>query len=129
MYWSTRLPEFICRFLRRIYYDSATRVEFAGMTRGQFLMARSVRQGCPASGFLFSMAFHPIFRWLQDVLFPRNLAGLDFLQPAGCAYAFKQWNKLAGLNLNHRKCCWVQYGSERRESLLNWFSDNCEDFR
>ena len=58
----TELPEFICRFLRRIHYDSTTHVEFAGTTRGQFLMARSVRQGCPASGFLFATAFDPIFR-------------------------------------------------------------------
>ena len=57
----TELPEFICRFLRRIYYDSTTNVEFAGTTRGQFLMARGVRQGCPASGFLFAIAFDPIF--------------------------------------------------------------------
>ena len=27
-----KLPEFICRFLRRIYYDSPTHVEFAGTT-------------------------------------------------------------------------------------------------
>ena len=40
-------------------------------------MARGVRQGCPASGF----------RWLQDAIIPRNPAGLDFLQPAQCAYA------------------------------------------
>ena len=33
---NTELPEFICRFLRRIYYDSTTRVEFAGMTRGSW---------------------------------------------------------------------------------------------
>ena len=58
----TELPEFICRVLRRIYHDSTTRVEFSGMTRGQFLMARGARQGCPASGFLFAMAFDPIFR-------------------------------------------------------------------
>ena len=32
-------PEFICRFLRMIYSDSTTRVEFAGISRGQFLMA------------------------------------------------------------------------------------------
>ena len=83
----TELPEFICRFLRRIYYDITTRVEFAGMTRGQFLTARSVRQGCPASGFLFAMAFDRIFRWLQDAIIPWNPAGLDFLQPAPCAYA------------------------------------------
>ena len=29
----TELPEFICRFLRRICYDSTTQVEFAGTTR------------------------------------------------------------------------------------------------
>ena len=134
------LPEFICCFLRRIYYDSTTRVEFAGMTRGQFLMARGVRQGCAASGFMFAMAFDSIFRWLQDAFIPRNPAGLDFLQPAQCAYAddlavaalslrclmtalapaFQTVDQTAGLNLNHRKCCRVQYGSERCESLLNW---------
>ena len=127
----TELPEFICRFLRRIYYDSTTHVEFAGMTRGQFLMARSARQGCPASGFLFAMAFDPIFRWLQDAIIPRNPAGL---QPAQCAYAddlavalsfrclmtalapaFQTVDQIAGLKLNHRKCCWVKYGSERCE--------------
>ena len=86
-------------------------------------MARGVRQGCPASGFLFAMAFDPIFRWLQDVIIPRNLAGLDFLQPTQCAYAddlavaapsfrdlmtalapaFHSVDHIAGLNLNHRK--------------------------
>ena len=143
------MPEFICRFLRRINYDSTTHVEFAGTTRGQFFMARGVRQGCPASGFLFAMAFDPIFRWLQDAIIPRNPDGLDFLQPAQCAHAddlavaassfrdlmtvlapaFHSVDFFAGLNLNHRKCCWVQYGSERRESPLHWLSDNCEDFR
>ena len=33
------------------------------------------------------MAFDPIFRWLQEAIIPRNPAGLDFLQPAQCAYA------------------------------------------
>ena len=145
----TELPEFICRFLRIIYDDSTTHVEFEGATRGQFLMARGVRQGRPASGFLFVMAFDPIFSWLQDAIIPRNPDGLDFLQPAQCAYAddlavaassfrdlmtalapaFHSVDHIAGLNLNHRKCCWVQYGSERHESPLHWLSDNCEDFR
>ena len=34
-----------------------TEVEFAGKVRGQFLMARGVRQGFAVSGFLFAMAF------------------------------------------------------------------------
>ena len=50
-------------------------------------MARGVRQGSPASGFLFAMAFDPVFRWLQDAIIPRNTTGLDFLQPVPCAYA------------------------------------------
>ena len=145
---STELPAFICRFLRRIDYDS-THVEFAGTTRRQFFTARGVRQGCPASGFFFAMAFDPIFRWLQDAIIPRNPVGLDFLQPAQCAYAddfavaassfrdlmtalapaFHSVDHIAGLRRNFQKCCWVQYGGEGRESLLRWLSDNCEDFR
>ena len=45
------------------------------------------------------------------------------------APAFHSVDNFAGLNLNYRKCSWVQYGSEGRESLLHWLSDNCEDFR
>ena len=126
----------LCRFLRRICYDSTTRVEFAGMTRGQFFMARGVRQGCPASGFLFAMAFDPIFRWLQDAIIPRNPAGLDFLQLTQCAYA----DDLAVAAPSFRgfltasapacqtvdQIAGLQYGSERRESLSNWLSENCE---
>ena len=133
----TELPEFICRFLRRTYYDSTTYVEFAGMTRGQILMARGVRQGCPASGFLFAMVFDPIFRWRQDAIIPRSRAGLDFLQPVPCAYAddfavaassfrclmtalapaFQVVDHIAELNLNNRECHWVHYGSESCQSL------------
>ena len=50
-------------------------------------MAKGVRQGCPASGFLFAMALDPISRWLQDSIVTRNPAGVDFLQLAQCAYA------------------------------------------
>ena len=112
-------------------------------------MARGVRQGCPASGFLFAMAFDPIFRWLQDAIIPRNPSAPDFLQPVPCAYAddfavaassfrwlmtalshaFKVVDQTAVLNLNYRKCCWVQYGSERCQSLLDLVATNCGEFR
>ena len=121
---NTGLPGFICRFLGCSYSDSITHVEFAGAERGQFLMARGVRQGCPASGFLFAMAFDPIFRWLHKTIIPRNFDNLDFLQPAQCAYAddlavaspsfrelmyalapaFRSVDCIIGLNLNYRKC-------------------------
>ena len=132
-----------------IYCNSTTHVEFARRTRGQFLIARGVRQGCPASGFLFAMAFDPIFRSLENTIIPRNPAAPDFLRPAPCAYAddfavaassfrhlmtalsndFKVVDRIAGLNLNHGKCCWVQSGSESCQSPLDWVSTNCEEFR
>ena len=84
---NTELPGFICRFLRSIYSDSTMHMEFAGAAPGQFLMAQGVRQGCPASGFLFAMAFDTFFKWLQEVIIPRNPDNLEFLQPTQCAYA------------------------------------------
>ena len=43
------------------------------------------------------------------------------------------WNKGGehrdGFNLNYRICCWVQYGTEGREYLRQWISENCEEFR
>ena len=142
---NTGLPDFLFRFLRSIYRDSITHVEFAGAERGQFLMARSVRRGCPASGFLFAMAFDPIFRWLQESIIPRNVDKLEFLEPTQCAYAddlavasssfrelvfalapaFRSIDCIAGLNLNYRKC----YGNEEHDSLTTWISENCEEFR
>ena len=119
------LPRFICRFLQSIYVDGNTEVEFAGKTRGHFLMARGVRQGCLASGFQLAMTFDPIFRWLHDLIIPKNPVAPDILQPSPCACAdnfavatssFRSlmtalspafvvvvW--VARLNLNHRKCC------------------------
>ena len=41
-------------------------------------MAKGVRQGCPVSGFLFALAFDPIFWWLQDAIIPRNLLAWTF---------------------------------------------------
>ena len=92
-------------------------------------MARGVRVGCFASGFLFAMAFDPIFRWLHDSIIPRNPAVPDFLQPSPCAHvddfsvaassywslmialslAFNVMDGVPGLSLNHRKCCQEQW--------------------
>ena len=124
---NTGLPSFLCRFLRSVERDSTTHAEFAGAERGQFLMARGVRQGRPASGFLFAMAVDPIFRWLQESVIPGTPDNLVFLQSAQCAYAddlavasssfrglmtalapaFRSVDSRAGHNLNYRKCCWV----------------------
>ena len=81
------LPVFIRQFLRMIHSNSVTDVEFAGKTGGQFHMARGVRQGCPASGFLLVMAFDPIFRWLFDSVIPKDPALHDLLPPVPRACA------------------------------------------
>ena len=122
---NTGLPGFLCRFLRSIYSDSITHLEVAGADRGQFLMARGVRQGCRASGFLFAVAFDPIFRWLQETIIPRNPDNLDFLQPAQCAYAddlavvsfFSGFNDCAGTSISFSGL------------HCSWISENCEEFR
>ena len=82
-------------------------------------------------------------------IIPRNLDNLGFSQPAQCAYAddlavascsfralmtalapaFRSVDYIAGLNLNYRRCYWVQYGTEGRESLRTWISENCEEVR
>ena len=108
-------------------------------------MARGVRQGCPASGFLFAMAFDPIFRWLQESIVPRNVDNLEFLQPAQCASAddlaiasssfrellvvlvpaFRSIDHVAALNLNFRKYCWFQFDNDELASFRTWISENC----
>ena len=45
------------------------------------------------------------------------------------APAFRSVDSIAGLNLNYRKCCWVQYCTEGRVSLRTWISENCDEFR
>ena len=44
------------------------------------------------------------------------------------APAFRSVDYIAGLNLNYRKCCWVQYGNEEHDSLRTWILENCEEF-
>ena len=86
----------------------------------------------------------------ESCIIPRNPPVPDFLQRVPCAYvdecvvaassfrllitalspAFKAVDQTAGLNnLNHRKCCWVQYCSESCPSLLARVWANCEEFR
>ena len=45
------------------------------------------------------------------------------------APAFRSIDHIAGLNLNFRKCCWVQHRNEEHDSLRTWISENCEEFR
>ena len=85
-------------FLRNIYRDSVTHVEFAGAERGQFLMARGVRQGCPASGFLFAMALDPIFRWLQESIFPKEPGQPGFL--AACTMRLRRRSRRCNILLS-----------------------------
>ena len=42
--------------------------------------------------------------------------------------AFEMVDSVAGLNLNHRKCCWVQSGNDSCQDLLEWVSTHCEEF-
>ena len=99
--------------------------------------------------FSFCNGLRPDLPMAPRIIIPRSLDSLDFLQPAQCAYAddiavssssfresmfalalaFRSVDCITGLNLNYRKCCWVQYGNEEHASLRTWISENCEQFR
>ena len=136
----TELHDFISRFLRSIYNDRTTHVEFAGATRRQFLMARGVRQGCPASACLqwhLTRSLDGSKRWFfQGILTIWNSCSLPNVRTlmtyfavaslscralmSALAPAFRSVDYIAGANLNFHKCCWVQCGTEGRESLCYW---------
>ena len=42
---------------------------------------------------------------------------------------FEVMDCVAGLNLDHRKCCWVQYGNDSCQEVLEWVLTNCQEFR
>ena len=79
------VPPFLWRFLRGIYADSITGVEHAGAARGQFAMMRGLRQGCPASGYLFTMVHGPVYRWLMSAAVLPEPHRPWFLQRCACA--------------------------------------------
>ena len=101
--------------------------------RGHFAMARGVRQGCLASGFLFTMAYDPIFRWLHDAVIPRDFSLAACLQPTPCAYvndfavdapcirmympaiapAFRTIDRVTGMNLNCKSVTGFSMGSRQ----------------
>ena len=109
-------------------------------------MARGVRQGCLADGFLFAMPSTLSFVGSKTRSFQIIPMAWTFCSRLGVrmlttslwllldsmtalAPAFQTVDQEAGLNLNHRKCCWVQHGSERREYLFNRLAYDCEDVR
>ena len=141
------LPAFVQNFLRMIYEGSSDAVECAGEARGHFSMARGVRQGCPASGFLTTMEFDPILRWLHGMDIPKDSSLPACLQPTPCAYAdfavaapslrtlmptiasaFRTVDKVTSINLKYQTCYWVQYGNEERDNVHRWMTRRCPDF-
>ena len=75
------LPEFICRFLRVIYCNSTTHVEFTGRTGGQFLMARARQARLSCGRLLICNGVRSHFplamtRSFQETLPPQTFSSL-----------------------------------------------------
>ena len=81
------VPRTFRLFLCVVYNDSITSVRYACAARGQFAMMRGVRQGCPARGYLFTMAVGPVCRWLISAILPPEPHRPWFLQRCACADA------------------------------------------
>ena len=112
------LPEFTRRFLRMIYCNSTAQVEFSGKPGDKSpwpgasdkVVRRAVAYsqwrwilffvGSMTRSFQWTLAL-PSFRLLMTALSP----------------AFEVVDQTSRLNLNHRKCCWVQFDSE---SFAKW---------
>ena len=85
--------------------------------------------------FFESSEFDRVFNYLHDSnsnfragrIKSENFFGRTVM--TALAPAFRSVDHIAGLNLNYRKCCSGQYGTEGRESLWHWISENCEEFR
>ena len=60
-------------------------VKTSGFTTQRIASQRGVRQGCPLSPFLFSLAWRTVLVELAEVLQPRVVAGIGLAPPGGVA--------------------------------------------
>ena len=134
-WWTSLSTSHDERIMTAIAKQSKSKVQRNGKRNAKFCEL-GVRQSCPASGFFFAMTFDS-----KSQLSQRTPDNLEFLQPSQCAYAddlavasssfrglmsalapaFRSVDSIDGLNLNYRKCCWVQYGTEERDSCKHGF--------
>ena len=88
----------------------------------------------------FTPAFDPIFRWLTEVVLPKDPSLPSFLLPSACARAddfavaacsfkvliafiahpVRTVDAVTGMNLNHKKSDWIWYGRLACQDLRGW---------
>ena len=68
----TGLLEFISRFLRNTSSDSITHVEFARTTRGQFFMAKGVRQELSSERFSYCNGLRSFLQMAPRDSYPKE---------------------------------------------------------
>ena len=123
-----KLPEFICRFLRRIYCDSTT----CGICRND---ERTISHG-PGAGGEAVLRAASCLHWRSIA----SSVGSRMRSFQGTLLAWTSSSRFRVLMLTTLhwllrpfdgwwlNCCWVQYGSESCQYLLGWMSTNCEEF-
>ena len=126
-----------CNFLRGIYGDTITSVEHAGAARGQFAMMRVVRQGCPASGYLFTMALPPESHRPWFLQRSACACADDFALATAClreswpkvAGAFATRAQVTGNSFNYWTCHRILYGTLTSHQLSEWVDTRVPVFR
>ncbi len=67
-----RVPRWFIQAIRALYRDCSATVVLMGLRWGSFPMRSGIRQGCPASGSLFALAFDPCIRYIMHMLGPKR---------------------------------------------------------
>ena len=93
-------------------------------TRSSDGSKKLLSQGIPTTWNFCSLHLHSALTLMTSPLPHPHLELMYALAPA-----FRSVGHIAGLNLNYRKCHWVQYDTEEHDSLRTWITENCEEFR
>ena len=101
--------------VQTLFRNASATIQVNGYTSDSFLLARSVRQGCPLAPLLFAMATDPLLRNL-DVLIQKN---------AIKALPLPQNQSFVAQLFADDNCNIVRYENESISKLMQVYEDFC----
>ncbi|CAK0841609.1 unnamed protein product [Prorocentrum cordatum] len=109
------IPSPLVHFFRMMYSDSTAILSLRGRRHGLIRIASGVKQGCPASMFLFVLAVNPLLAWIRASLGSALGLSLGVERISSSLKALldslEALAAVANLRLNFRKCQVVVCGT------------------